>query len=62
MPPWFYILPFHPDAKLTDAEKATLKAYFLKNKKEKADKPDKDDAKEARRSPSQGRGPKALAR
>jgi hypothetical protein len=35
MPPWFYILPMHPDAKLSDADKATLKAYFLKNKKEK---------------------------
>jgi hypothetical protein len=34
MPPWFYILPFHPDAKLSDAEKATLKAYFLKNKQD----------------------------
>ena len=43
MPPWFYILPFHPDAKLSDADKATLKAYLLKNKKEKADK--KDDGK-----------------
>jgi hypothetical protein len=30
MPPWFYILPFHPDAKLSDADKATLKAYFMK--------------------------------
>jgi hypothetical protein len=46
MPPWFYILPFHPDAKLSDAEKATLKAYFLKNKKEKGDKAGKGDAKE----------------
>jgi hypothetical protein len=43
MPPWFYILPFHPDAKLSEADKATLKAYLLKNKKEKADK--KDDGK-----------------
>ena len=34
MPPWFYILPLHPDAKLSAAEKATLKAYFLKNKKD----------------------------
>ena len=40
MPPWFYIVPFHHDAKLSDAEKATLKAYFLKNKKDKADKAD----------------------
>jgi hypothetical protein len=41
MPPWFYILPFHPDAKLSDADKATLKAYLLKNKKEKQEKKDK---------------------
>lgn len=30
MPPWFYILPFHPDAKLTDGEKSTLKSYFTR--------------------------------
>jgi hypothetical protein len=36
MPPWFYILPFHPDAKLSAADKATLKAYFMKD----ADKKD----------------------
>jgi hypothetical protein len=48
MPPWFYILPLHPDAKLSDGDKATLKAYFLKNKKDKADKKDdKGDQKEA---------------
>jgi hypothetical protein len=46
MPPWFYILPFHPDAKLSDADKATLKAYFLKNKKEE-EKTDQEPAKEA---------------
>jgi hypothetical protein len=46
MPPWFYILPFHPDAKLSAADKATLKAYFLKNKKaDDAEK--KDEAKPA---------------
>jgi hypothetical protein len=49
MPPWFYIVPLHPDAKLSDADKATLKAFFLKNKKEKKkdeDKADKEPAKE----------------
>jgi hypothetical protein len=30
MPKWFYIYPFHLDAKLSDADKAALKAYFLK--------------------------------
>lgn len=33
MPPWFYIFPFHRDARLTDAEKSALRSYFLKNKK-----------------------------
>jgi hypothetical protein len=41
MPKWFYIFPFHPAAKLSDADKATLKAWFLKDKKEK----DKEKAK-----------------
>jgi hypothetical protein len=40
MPPWFYIYPLHLKAKLTDAQKATLKAFFLKNAKP-GDKPDK---------------------
>jgi hypothetical protein len=39
MPKWFYIFPFHPDAKLSDADKATLKAYFLKHKNQ-AKKPE----------------------
>jgi hypothetical protein len=29
MPPWFYVLPMHPDAKLSDADKALLKSYLL---------------------------------
>jgi hypothetical protein len=33
MPKWFYILPFHPDAKLSDTDKTLLKAFFLKNAK-----------------------------
>jgi len=33
MPPWFYIYPMHLGARLSDADKATLKAWFLKNKK-----------------------------
>jgi hypothetical protein len=28
MPKWFYVFPFHPDAKLSDADKALLKSYF----------------------------------
>jgi heme-binding protein len=35
MPKWFYIFPFHPNAKLSDADKAQLKAFFLKNAKPK---------------------------
>jgi hypothetical protein len=39
MPPWFYVLPMHPDAKLSDADKATLKSYLLaKSTKDKAEK------------------------
>jgi hypothetical protein len=33
MPPWFYIYPMHLNAKLSQADKDTLKAWFLKNKK-----------------------------
>jgi hypothetical protein len=33
MPPWFYVFPMHPSAKLSPADKDTLKAFFLKNKK-----------------------------
>jgi hypothetical protein len=39
MPPWFYIFPFHLDAKLTDAEKAALKGWLLAKK----DAPKADD-------------------
>ncbi len=35
MPPWFYVFPFHHDAKLSDADKATLKSYLM----QKAGKP-----------------------
>jgi hypothetical protein len=42
MPPKKYIYPFHMSAKLSDGDKALLKAYFLRNKKD--DKKD-DDAK-----------------
>ena len=30
MPKWFYVYPFHMSAKLSDADKALLKSYFLK--------------------------------
>ncbi len=36
MPPWFYVYPLHLGAKLSEADKATLKAWMLKDK-------DKDD-------------------
>ncbi len=29
MPPWFYVLPMHPDAKLTPEDKALLKSYLM---------------------------------
>jgi hypothetical protein len=31
MPKWFYVFPLHPKAKLSDADKAVLKAFFMKN-------------------------------
>ena len=30
MPKWFYVYPFHMSAKLSDADKALLKSYFVK--------------------------------
>jgi hypothetical protein len=48
MPPWFYVEPFHHDAKLTDAEKAALKGWLLAKKEapkadeKAADKPAAD--------------------
>jgi len=43
MPPWFYIYPMHLSARLSDADKALLKSYFMKD----ADKP-KDGDKPAK--------------
>jgi hypothetical protein len=42
MPKWFYIFPFHRDAKLSDGDKGLLKAFFLKNAKPKDGGKDKD--------------------
>jgi hypothetical protein len=30
MPKWFYVFPLHPNAKLSDADKALLKSFFVK--------------------------------
>jgi hypothetical protein len=45
MPPWFYIYPFHMSAKLSDADKALLKSYLMKDARKKKDKDEdkKDD-------------------
>jgi hypothetical protein len=32
MPPWFYVYPMHLDARLSDADKALLKSWMLKDK------------------------------
>jgi hypothetical protein len=48
MPPWFYIYPLHPGAKLSAAEKATLKDWLMKDagkKKEEAVAAEEDEAK-----------------
>ena len=50
MPPWFYVLPMHPDAKLSDADKALLKSYLLA----KAGK-DKDGGKESDKESAKAR-------
>lgn len=47
MPPWFYIYPFHLDAKLSDADKALLKSWLLaKQEAKEDDKGEKDDEAE----------------
>jgi hypothetical protein len=55
MPKWFYVYPLHMKARLSDADKSVLKAFFLKHKAEgaakkaegeKADKTEKADSKE----------------
>ena len=38
MPKWFYVYPLHLGARLSDADKATLRAFFLKHKAEGAAK------------------------
>jgi hypothetical protein len=40
MPKWFYVYPFHMSAKVSPADKAVLKTFFLKNKTAEAAKPD----------------------
>jgi hypothetical protein len=50
MPKWFYVFPFHPDAKLSDADKALLKSYLApngtsKSAKGQAKNDDKNDEK-----------------
>ena len=31
MPPWFYVFPFHGDAKLSEGDKAVLRTYLLQS-------------------------------
>jgi len=47
MPKWFYIYPLHLGARLSDADKAQLKAFFFKGRAEDkpAAKKDKDEGK-----------------
>ena len=33
MPPWFYVFPMHPRAKLSQGDKLLLKSYFLRGAK-----------------------------
>jgi len=47
MPKWFYVYPLHLGARLSDADKAVLKGYFLKGAAAKTEKAEAkaDDAK-----------------
>jgi hypothetical protein len=52
MPPWFYIYPLHMGAKLSDADKAVLKGWLMKDALPKgAKKTDKDDKKDEAKKP-----------
>ena len=35
MPPWFYVYPMHPRARLSPDDKALLKSYFMKGARDK---------------------------
>jgi hypothetical protein len=41
MPPWFYVYPLHLGARLSAADKALLKSYFVRADAKKADKGEK---------------------
>jgi hypothetical protein len=45
MPKWFYVFPLHPKAKLTDGDKAILKAFFMKGSGDGAKAEKKDEKK-----------------
>ena len=47
MPKWFYVYPFHLSAKLSAADKALLKSYFLKAEAKEAAKEKKADDSDA---------------
>ena len=52
MPKWFYVYPFHMSAKLSDADKALLKSYFLKPAAEGAKAGDDKKADEKKAEPA----------
>jgi hypothetical protein len=41
MPPWFYTYPLHMKSRLSEADKATLKSWFMKDAGKKKDEPAK---------------------
>jgi hypothetical protein len=57
MPPWFYIYPLHLGAKLSDADKAALKGWLMKD----AD-PNKSKAKEKNGAAKQDKGEAEVAK
>ena len=64
MPKWFYVYPLHMKARLSEADKATLKAFFLKHKSEsaKTETAKGEPAKGAAANPETGKTEKAVTK
>lgn len=62
MPPWFYIYPLHLKAKLSDADKASLKGWLMKDAGKKKDEAEAPKAEvEAPKAEDEAEAPKAEA-
>jgi Haem-binding domain len=56
MPPWFYVYPMHMGAKLSEADKASLKAWLLKDKGKDTAAKDEDRDKDAAKDTAANKG------